>query len=55
MSSHIVGSLDAKKRAKEMMKIHAKVKEAIEKNNSKVAIQKNRGRKEVFFNAGDWV
>ena len=48
-------SLDAKQREKEMMNSHAKVKDAIEKNNSKVAIQKNRGRKEVIFNPDDWV
>ena len=38
-----------------MMNIHSKVKEAIEKNNSKMDIQKNQGRKEVIFNPNDWV
>ena len=45
LSSDVVLSLDAKRREKEMMNIHAKVKESIEKNNSKVSIQNNRGIK----------
>ncbi|KAH0778765.1 hypothetical protein KY290_005192 [Solanum tuberosum] len=44
LSSDVVVNLDAKKRVKEMMNIHAKV-----------AIRKNRGRKEVIFNPDDWV
>ena len=41
LSSDVVVRLDAKQRAKEMTNIHVKVKEAIEKNNSKVVIRKN--------------
>ena len=55
LSSDVVVRLDAKQRAKEMTNIHVKVKEAIEKNNSKVVIRKNWGRKEVIFNPNDWV
>ena len=47
--------LAAKKRAKEMINLHAKVKESIEMNNSKVSIQKNQRRKEVIFKPDYWV
>lgn len=39
LSSHVVVSLDAKQRAREMMNIHSKVNEVIDKNNSEVANQ----------------
>ena len=38
LSSDVVLSLDAKRRENEMMNNHAKVKESIENNNSKLAI-----------------
>ncbi|XP_059292174.1 uncharacterized protein LOC132045607 [Lycium ferocissimum] len=55
LASDVVVSLDAKQRAAEMMKIHAKVKESIDKVNTKVAKRQNHGRRKVDFQPDDWV
>ena len=54
-TSELVVSLDAKQSAAEMMKIHAKVKESIDKVNTKIAKRQNRGRRKVDFQPDDWV
>lgn len=52
ISSHVFVSLVSKKRDQEIMNIHSKVKEVIDKYNSKMANQKNHGRKQVIFKYG---
>ncbi|CAN4106290.1 unnamed protein product [Withania somnifera] len=55
LSSDVVISLDAKKRAEEMLKVHTKVRESIDRTNSKVSKRKNRGKKKEIFQPGEWV
>ncbi|CAN4076705.1 unnamed protein product [Withania somnifera] len=55
LSSIDVIDLDAKKRAKEMIRIHAKAKETMERRVHKVAQKHNQGKKKVIFQPDDWV
>lgn len=55
LSSNIVVNLDASKGKIEILKIHSKVKETLEKNNSKLVHQNNHGIKKVVLRPGDWL
>ena len=48
-------NFDANAKVEFVYKLHKQVKEQIEKQNSKVATQINKGRKIVIFKLGDWV
>lgn len=37
------------------MKIHTKIKEAREKNNSKVALRQNHAKRTIIFQPNDWI
>ena len=50
-----LASLDGKRKAKMVQKLHKQVKEQIERQNEKYATQANKGRRRVVFQPGDWV
>ncbi|XP_065874792.1 uncharacterized protein [Euphorbia lathyris] len=48
-------SLDGKKKAEMVLKLHEQVKQQLEKKNEHYAKQANKGRQCVLFEPGDWV
>ena len=46
-------SLDGKKKAETIQKLHARVKAHIEKRNESYAQYHNKGRKQIVFEPGD--
>jgi hypothetical protein len=50
-----IASLNGKRKAEMVKKIHEHAKQQIEKKNEQAAKSANRGRKKVTFQPGDWV
>uniref|UniRef100_A0A2N9HB58 Reverse transcriptase domain-containing protein n=1 Tax=Fagus sylvatica TaxID=28930 RepID=A0A2N9HB58_FAGSY len=48
-------SLDGQKKAEMVQKLHASVRQHIEKKNEQYANKANKGRRQVIFEPGDWV
>ena len=48
-------STDGKKKAEIVKEMHEKARKRIEEINAKVAAKRNKGRKKVVFEPGDWV
>ena len=53
-NTHFV-STDGKKKAEIVKEMHEKAKQRIEEVNTKVAAKRNKGRKKIVFEPGDWV
>ena len=50
-----ISSLDGKKKAEMVKKIHEEARQHLMKKNEQYAAQANKGRKKVIFEPGDWV
>ena len=50
-----VSSLDGKRKADMVKKMHEEARQHIQKKNEQNAIRANKGRKKVIFEPGDWV
>ena len=48
-------NLDGKKKDKIVQRLHAKVRDQLERKNETYAQKHNKGRKEVILEPGDWV
>ena len=48
-------STDGKNKAEIVKKMHEKARKCIEEVNAKVAEKRNKGRKKIIFEPGDWV
>ncbi|PHU03633.1 ABC transporter B family member 4 [Capsicum chinense] len=55
LPSDLVISLDGRKWAEAMKKLHEKVKLRLEKKNQEVARRANKGRRKLILEPGDWV
>ncbi|PHU16772.1 hypothetical protein BC332_12467 [Capsicum chinense] len=55
LPSDLMISLDRRKRAEDMKKLHEKVRLRLEKKNQEFAREANKGRRKLILELGDWV